>query len=364
MMIELTENAQLFTGLTAITVVFLISAGILIAKNRTISYEARIAFLVSVIALVFISVADWISATVNGVFPEMRYFHAALMAVSFALAPSIPVFISNAIMPERFFKWVVVVLVVHGVFQLASIFGGFVFWIDDGNVYHRGRFYFVYMIAYTASALYLVVESIRMSRSYQAVGVAAILSILVCLATGVLIQVFNGAIRTTWPAVAMTVVLYFIFYSDTVLRNDALTKLLNRHGYEEFLANPPHPCTVVLIDIDNFKNVNDSYGHAFGDACLEEIAAEIRKTFGSAGLCYRTGGDEFAVVMTKRLPEVAQLADDLTSRIERLRLDDSRLPSVSIGWSAADEHCKDIEAVINVADKAMYQAKGERKRQA
>lgn len=63
----------------------------------------------------------------------------------------------------------------------------------------------------------------------------------------------------------MGVVLFFQLYADMVLRTDSLTGLLNRHAYGEFLADPPLPRAVVLIDVNNFKRVSDTYGHPFGD---------------------------------------------------------------------------------------------------
>lgn len=181
------------------------------------------------------------------------------------------------------------------------------------------------------------------------------------LAGGLSIQIIDGATRTTWLTVAMVMVLYFMLYVEMVLRNDALTRLLNRRSYEEFLANPPLPCAVIVIDVDNFKHVNDSYGHAFGDECLSTMAALIRRVYSPMGLCYRTGGDEFMVVVTKRLDQVDAAQEAMQALVTKARQQDDRLPGVSMGTCFADADCKDIQQVVQRADQSMYEAKRARK---
>ena len=353
----LSESIREFTGLTAITIVFLLAAGILIACNRTVGRKARNVFLCIVIALVFIAFADWVTQLFSGIDADLRLLYSLLMAITFAVAPFIPVFIANVIIPDKGVKWLIGILAVHAAVQVVNIWGGFIFWVDEGNVYHRGSLYPIYMAAYSLSAIYLVVESIRAGRLYQSMHIVAVLGILVCMLTGVLIQVFDSRVRMTWPAVSMAVVLYFMYYSDIVLRTDALTRLLNRRSYEDAFVKPPLPCVVVVIDVDNFKNVNDSFGHAYGDECLRGVAQMIRRVFGGAGLCYRTGGDEFAVIMTKRLSDVEQLADELANAAAAAQKADGRMPSVSVGFALADVGCKDFAAVFEAADQSMYQRK-------
>ena len=356
-MFELIESMREFTGLTAITVVFLVAGGLLVAYNRTVSRKARNAFLGIIIALICITLADWFTFYTSGRHPELVGVHTVLMAATFAVAPGIPVVIAHIIYPHRSVRLMMALVAAHAVFQLVNIFGGFVFWVDDANVYHRGPLYPVYMAAYTITALYLVIESVRAGHAYQTVNIVTVFGILACMLTGVLIQVFDGSVRMTWPAVSMAVILYFLFYSDMVTRTDALTKLLNRRSFEEALAKVPLPCVAVVIDVDDFKNVNDTYGHAFGDECLERVGQMIRRAFGSAGLCYRTGGDEFAVIMTKRLVEADVLKSNLMCEVAQVRQGDERMPSVSVGHSAASEDCSDINAVFEAADHAMYQNK-------
>ena len=79
---------------------------------------------------------------------------------------------------------------------------------------------------------------------------------------------------------------------------DGLTGLLNQNSYLN-RTNRMHDCNGILIvfDVDDFKQVNDLYGHLQGDVCLAEIADCIKKAYAQYGYCYRIGGDEFCVIM-------------------------------------------------------------------
>lgn len=359
-MVELGDAIKGFTGLTALTLAFLVASASVVLNNRTVSRRSRRVFICVILALFCIAAIDWFTVVTSGQYPELRTLHAVLMALTFAVAPFLPVAIANAIFPAKYVGWVFILLAVHAAFQLGSIFGGYVFWIDENNAYHRGPLYIVYMVVYTVTALYLVIESVRMGRAYQS-SIIAIVAVLACLLIGVIIQVFDSTVRMTWPAVSMAVLLFFAYYSDMVLRADPLTKLLNRRGYEEFVARPKLPCVAMIIDVDDFKHVNDTYGHAYGDECLTAIAACIRRAIGSAGLCYRTGGDEFAVMLMRRIDEADAFAAAVKNAIARVHEEDGRMPSVSIGYVTAGATCTDFEAVIEAADKAMYESKRQEK---
>lgn len=359
--VGLSDTVRIYAGWEAISTLFLLASCSLVATNHTVDRRARSIFLGVLITLGLISLADFGNYFTSGSFPELRWVHTISMALTFALAPPLPILIANVIFPERYARPLLVVMGLQAALELATIFGGFVFWVDEANVYHRGPLYAVYMASYFISALYLVAVSIRGSRKYQATNAGVVILILLCLMGGVGIQVFDTNMRTTWPAVIMAVVLYFQFYAEMVLRTDALTKLLNRHDYEVFLEAPRLPCVVVTIDVDNFKHVNDSYGHAYGDVCLKTIADATIQAFGSTGRCYRTGGDEFTAIVTRSLDKTTDRAAELERILDEKRADDPRLPGVSIGSALADASCKDISAVVKAADETMYQNKRARK---
>jgi diguanylate cyclase (GGDEF)-like protein len=142
--------------------------------------------------------------------------------------------------------------------------------------------------------------------------------------------------------------------------HDALTGLANRRTLIDHLEVRPNAATVLLyVDLDRFKEVNDRYGHAAGDAVLVEVAARLLREVRAGDLVARLGGDEFAVLCRRLEPDAAtQLADRLALAVERPIEWAGALLSVSasIGM-ATGEQCDSGDDLINTADNAMFVAK-------
>lgn len=155
---------------------------------------------------------------------------------------------------------------------------------------------------------------------------------------------------------------------------DPLTGLLNRRMLDESLPRIVDRCltehrslTVLMIDVDNFKLLNDTLGHAAGDELLRSIGQIIRSTAREADLSFRCGGDEFVVALEGTEPTAGRaLSDRLVSLVDALvktlRVD--RRPRLSIGMA----HLRDVQeptaqALLEAADRALYEVKFERKRQ-
>ena len=148
---------------------------------------------------------------------------------------------------------------------------------------------------------------------------------------------------------------------------DSLTKLLNkdagRRQAEEYFARFPGGIhsALLIIDLDNFKQVNDKYGHLFGDAVLTKVAREIKKLFRSQDITARIGGDEFLVLM-RGISDRKLLEERCRRLLEIFRsiFQDQKykLPlSCSIGIALSPEHGRNYYELFNRADRALYWAK-------
>jgi diguanylate cyclase (GGDEF)-like protein len=160
-------------------------------------------------------------------------------------------------------------------------------------------------------------------------------------------------------------------YQDAALY-DALTGLPNR---AHFLARLEEVCAahegtsggfaVLFLDLDDFKSINDTHGHAIGDAVLVEAAATLTACLREADLVARLGGDEFVVLVTSLRNgerDVEAIAANIIAALRRSR----RVKQVelgigaSVGWVAHDGH-SDAAAILAAADAAMYQHKKSRR---
>jgi len=150
------------------------------------------------------------------------------------------------------------------------------------------------------------------------------------------------------------------------VNHDFLTGLFNRRHFEQELARETErvarygdPGAVMVIDIDNFKDVNDTFGHKAGDDVLKGVGALLRQRLRQTDIVARVGGDEFAVLLPQTAPDHAQVvADEMVKALGRqvaMLADRSIRVTASVGVALFDG-LTDIE-VLAYADLAMYEAK-------
>ena len=169
--------------------------------------------------------------------------------------------------------------------------------------------------------------------------------------------------------ISLTVLLVLILQQKsrkykTLATFDPLTVLLNRAGetkaVEEYLKkHPEKPCVGAVLDIDNFKIINDLYGHAVGDAALKRLAEELKEAFPSETIIARSGGDEFNIVLQNATNDsVAEKLKDFTSA-ERVFWNDGikQTFTISIGYAEYPEQAKNLSELMGHADIALYEAK-------
>ncbi len=147
-------------------------------------------------------------------------------------------------------------------------------------------------------------------------------------------------------------------HARTLASTDVLTGLLNRQGLMLAVdrSSQVEPATVFFVDLDGFKGINDTLGHAEGDAVLKSVAETLRSTFRSRDIIGRYGGDEFLVyavgVSTQHV--VAETSERLVAAIDAL--DGDFTSSVGVATRATGDSI-DNDALIREADRAMYRAK-------
>ena len=157
---------------------------------------------------------------------------------------------------------------------------------------------------------------------------------------------------------------------ERLATRDALTGLANRRCFDDTLLaewqralRTLQPLSLLMVDVDNFKQYNDAYGHLGGDECLQRIAAAVASEMRANDLVARYGGEEFAVILPgQSLKGAAIVAERIRCRVEQLHLPNTgsnqHVVTVSIGAAtalASPDH--DPSQLVAIADSALYRAK-------
>jgi diguanylate cyclase (GGDEF)-like protein len=189
--------------------------------------------------------------------------------------------------------------------------------------------------------------------------------------------VFGSAVTTIITLTLLVVVSFSMaaLSNEQVTRDlrtratlDGLTGLLNRSAFLDRAAGQVRrmaaartPGVVILADLDRFKLVNDTYGHAAGDAALRAFAAACARSVRSTDLVGRYGGEEFILLLSGADADRAEAVAAQINRAMRSAQDTAGfvLPTVSYGIAALQPAAGGLEAVIASADAALYSAKSQ-----
>jgi diguanylate cyclase (GGDEF)-like protein len=154
---------------------------------------------------------------------------------------------------------------------------------------------------------------------------------------------------------------------DEITHQDVLTRLPNRHSMESHLALKYHeyqlvnaPFSILLADLDNFKFINDRYGHDVGDEILYAIGQMLQKPLRDEDIVARWGGNEFMVLLPNACSEAAvNIAERLRTKATEIEMQaqgDRLRISLSMGVASIDK-CTGVDDLMSTAENGLYQAK-------
>ena len=262
-------------------------------------------------------------------------------------------------------------LLVNVILCYSSIWTGWIFWIDPSTIlYHRGALYPLQAVLSTFylvfSAVFIIKSLIQEPSPRKRQETSTLLAFLLLPAIGCLLGYLFYGVPFMWPLTTIAILIIFVNFQEFSISTDGLTGLNNRRRFEIraemlFKDDDSHPVTLLLMDVDRFKSINDTYGHRTGDAALVEVSSILKRNVGDHRLLIsRYGGDEFAILgrfdsddgaekLKARIAEVFEERNRGTKAPYRLVL--------SIGIGRSDEHITTVDALVTSADKKLYEEK-------
>jgi len=178
---------------------------------------------------------------------------------------------------------------------------------------------------------------------------------------GTSIQLANPTSFSSWHCVTLSLFMYFIIMAEFDSSFDTLTGLYNRDAFNKAAKQiaEKKSFSVIVLDINNSKSINDTYGYDCGDTVIKMVADIIRKSFGKKYTSYRYGGDEFYIISEETDQEkIEGQLRIMTNNLEDMRRKGNAIPTVSYGYSILREGDKlDFFKTLREADAQMYHLK-------
>ncbi len=332
-----------------------------ILENKKNKYYIAAAFMTIAILTLEISA----NLIVHSSDPQLIIIHKIVNILGFAFSPIVPylflLFIGTSSPIYGQLKLWVLPLYLNALLCVLSYWMGIVFSIDAFNHYERGSLFFVPTLI---SLLYfiLVIYEILINRAKIARPDKRILILIFSLPIfSFVVQIAYPNLLLIWPSVSLSLLLYYIYSLEMQYDFDIQTQIKNRTAFDKEMARHDgrNSVTLFVFDLNNLKNVNDSYGHIEGDILIKSSASLLNDCFSKIGEVFRIGGDEFCAICDPLTDENAEntllvlkhLTDDFNNKVtNKLHL--------AQGYAHYDHHSPEtIYEALSRGDDDMYEHK-------
>ncbi len=352
---------------------------ILVRENGRLPAKDKHMFYLTYGLIALSAVAEWLGIQMNGQADMPRWSLLVIKCCDYILTPFAGgIFIGQMRIRNIWSRILVFVLMVNTVFQVISVFTGWMVTLDDQNRYAHGPLYIWYVAVYVIVIIIIMIQFMIYGKSFRRQNRISLYSIVFLVVAGIIIQeLFGAEFRTAYLALTFGAILLFIHITEfaqlasdeyiekqqVAITTDVLTGVLSRYAYTERLKDLavtgiPGDFVAFSIDINELKSVNDTLGHEAGDELICGAATCIRKAMGADGDCYRTGGDEFVVLARMSRDDVDGAMNRLGHELDSWTGEKVKGLRLAVGYALAEDHVSlSVEKLIEEADFAMYDAK-------
>ncbi len=268
---------------------------------------------------------------------------------------------------------IVAPLVIYTLVALTNSVTGFLFTIDVVNLYVRGVgviFHWIITWGYfLVSTLVTIIAYCKEKNKLHKQEIRPLIYFFIAPLIAAVIQMLFYGVSSTQVGVTVAIVMIYITLQNANVFTDTLTGLNNRRAFDNYIdrylaRRGDMPLIVMMIDVNNFKSINDHYGHVYGDYVLTEISNVLKQVCHEVSnhmfLC-RFGGDEFLIADIARSEDDIQIIrDTINQALDDLNAKEKMACPVSVCIGATINVCNstnEVQNLINLADKLMYEEK-------
>ncbi len=348
-----------YVATCSIDIIALLFLSVILLSSNMLNNNRKKPFLFGIVLtviIVFSEAGTIFSADKMG----LRSINIFCNVLGFALTPVIPIALI-AISDVHIFQKHKLLLLPTLLNFFAAVFSpllGSIFSVDANSHYERGHLFFIFIAVYFINLIFLVVNTLRIVKMNHYLMKRKMAALSFFTAAGTSIQVLFPSVYSSWHCITFSLLLYFLLLSEFDSSFDTLTGLYNRATFElaaQQISNRK-AFSIIVLDINDFKSINDTYGHDYGDIVLQAVAATIRGSLDSRYACYRVGGDEFYIISRETNPAKIEFQlRNVTNALVEERRDDRCLPTIAYGYSVFQTgEVLDFHKMLRDADEQMY----------
>ena len=336
--------------------------------------ESHILLRMLIVSIANCIVDALVSAFDGRVGPGHEVYHAVLLAGNsylYAYNVIVGVFLVHMIVKhidrslsrlQKILLWFI--SIVQSILLIINLFYPVVFKIDTNNEYHRGQFFFVFIVSGLALVIYGYVYYFSSKIKNPALRYFPVFEFLLPILVGMLIHSTVYGISLLPACFAVSLAGIVISFQNECIYIDKLTGVYNRFELDRELRRlqKAKKDTVVayMLDLNGFKKINDNYSHEEGDQALIAFAGILNEVFGSVGTVIRFAGDEFVALVRKGKESDIELYKKKTAEAVERYNENSGKPyklSAAVGGKVFDFSKEDTQDLVVVIDKMMYKDK-------
>ena len=259
-------------------------------------------------------------------------------------------------------------LIMNGLMSIISLHTGWFFYVDSSNIYSRGNLYLVHIlycyILLTYSMYYVYKHRKMIEKRYY----YSMLVFILPIALGATLQIIFYGWALAWAGMMVSLLIIYFNMQDSSLNTDYLTGVYNRRQLDKYLEISIKNCTenktfsALLIDLNGFKKINDTFGHDIGDEAIKAAAQIIKKSLRRDDFVARYGGDEFFAILDNSDISILETAvARLKSNVDTFNQDSGKgfRLSFAIGYAVYDYKLRmKSDDFFKHIDTLMYYNKG------
>lgn len=346
----------------------------MISKKEIYRYSSRLIMhiIISIAIMLGLEIFSWLFDGIDNSFARfLNYFFNLAFFVSsgivlgfFATYIDFLIYKSKERIAKRlYYMHGFIIMIILGI---VNLFVPLLFTVDSSNLYHREPFIILGFGIFSFAMFYFMIiaylnKSILQTKTIVSIYVFMFLPFI----AGALQMIFYGVI-IMWSGMALGVVIAYIFTESISVSKDYLTKLYTRAIAVEYMERQIHKkntFSVLVLDLDDYKLLNDKYGHKEGDKILVYFSNILLNVFGPTSIISRFGGDEFVIVSSYNSKEIdmqiTRIEEELISHESYELIRDVKF---SYGYTINKlGKVESVDEILDQADLKMYEVKSKHK---